>query len=322
MKKLLLTLAISLSVIGTSYASESKPIIYYDAFDLDLKCGLKATNTITSKDETSTPKKESKNLTKAKIVSVIDGDTVTVKVGSTTTTLRMIGVDTPETVHPSKPVGFFGKEASDFTKKNLTGKVVYLEKDVSETDRYGRSLRYIWLSLPKDSANPTYEEIRDKMFNGILLRDGYGSLATFPPDVKYLDQFRKIAKTAEEKDLGLYNESARAKFEASIPSSKGEKIVPTTKKSEKPTTSKVKAKKTGRLGKGDLPIVNQKTARISSKKGTYLADVTRGPIKANMSSGRYHRPGQQGYNKISVNNVTWFSSAKAAEKAGYKPAKR
>lgn len=81
-------------------------------------------------------------------------------------------------------------------------------------------------------------------------------------------------------------------------------------------------KKPRYVGDGDIPIVNQKVARVSYGRKTYLADVTNGPIKANMSSGKFHRPGQQGYNKISVDNVTWFSSAEAARKAGYIAAKR
>ena len=64
-----------------------------------------------------------------KVVKVVDGDTIKVKVGSTTETVRLIGVDTPETVHPNKPVEYFGKEASAFTKRMSYGKIVWLEDD-------------------------------------------------------------------------------------------------------------------------------------------------------------------------------------------------
>ena len=305
MKKILLALAIGLISLSPAYASENAEIVYYEDYDLDEAVGLKEKKEVIDEREDKNSSEE--NFTQAKIVSVTDGDTVTARINNKDYKLRMIGVDTPETVHPSKPVAFYGKEASDFTKSNLTGKTVYLEKDVSERDKYNRLLRYVWLSKPANPKNPSFEDVRDKMFNGILLRDGYANLATFPPDVKYLDEFRKIAKFAEIQELGLYNQAARDKFEGKESSSK---------------TGNNSSSKGRYVGDGDIPIVDQKIELVASSNGSYLADVTQGPIKANMASGKYHSPGQQGYNKISINNVTWFSSAKAAEKAGYIAAKR
>lgn len=306
MKKILLALAFALVSLSPAYASESSQIVYYEDYDLDEVVGLE------EKKENIEQKTKAENYVKAKIVAVSDGDTVTARIDNKDYKVRMIGVDTPETVHPSKPVAFYGKEASDFTKKKLTGKTVYLEKDVSERDKYNRSLRYVWTNLPENPQNPSFEDVRDKMFNGILLRDGYANLLTLPPDVKYLDHFKKIAKTAEIQELGLYNKAARDKFEGKDSNT-----------NKKPAGSKNNQIQKGKyVGDGDIPIVNQKVTRVSYGRKTYLADVTNGPIKANMSSGKFHRPGQQGYNKISVNNVTWFSSAEAARKAGYIAAKR
>ena len=79
---------------------------------------------------------------KAKIVRVIDGDTIKLETGEV---VRYIGIDTPETVHPSKPVQCYGKEASDKNREFVEGKEVKLEKDISETDKYNRLLRYVWL---------------------------------------------------------------------------------------------------------------------------------------------------------------------------------
>ena len=306
MKKILLALTFALVSLSPAYASESSQIVYYEDYDLDEVVGLK------EKKETIEQKTKAENYAKAKIVAVSDGDTVTARIDNKDYKVRMIGVDTPETVHPSKPVAFYGKEASDFTKKKLTGKTVYLEKDASERDKYNRSLRYVWTNLPENPQNPSFEDVRDKMFNGILLRDGYANLLTLPPDVKYLDHFKKIAKTAESQELGLYNKAARDKFEG--------KDVNSNKKPTKP--NKNETKKPRYVGDGDIPIEGQKVAWVTYGRKTYQADVTNGPIKANMSSGKFHRPGQQGYNKISVNNVTWFSSAEAARKAGYIAAKR
>lgn len=333
MKKLLVTLALSLSFAASAFTSHASQVVYYDNYDMDVACGLKSIDKessnpkLISDDEvkggksTNTSKKNTANFVKAQIVHVSDGDTVTARIGNNKYKIRMIGVDTPETVHPSKPVGFYGKEASNFTKSQLSGREVYLEKDVSDTDRYYRSLRYIWLELPKNLANPTFEEVRDKMYNGILLRDGYGALATFPPNVKYLDYFREIAKTAAREEIGLYNKAERAKFEAYGPSESEETSKPSQGQSNSQGSSSSQAK--GKfVGDGDIPIVDQKVDYVTKGKSTYLADVTYGPIKANMNSGVYHRPGQRDYNKIKVENVTWFSSAAAAEKANYKPAQR
>lgn len=333
MKKLLLTLALSLSFAASAFTSHASQVVYYDNYDMDVACGLKSIdkessnpkliseNEVKNGKKANTSKNNTANFVKAQIVHVSDGDTVTARIGNNKYKIRMIGVDTPETVHPSKPVGFYGKEASNFTKSQLSGREVYLEKDVSDTDRYYRSLRYIWLELPKNLANPTFEEVRDKMYNGILLRDGYGALATFPPNVKYLDYFRKLAQTAAREERGLYNKAEREKFEAYGPSESKETSKPSQGQSNSQGSSSPQAK--GKfVGDGDIPIVNQKIGLASSKNGDYYADLTYGPIKANMNSGKYHRPGQQGYNKIKIDNVTWFSSPEAAEKAGYKPAQR
>lgn len=144
------------------------------------------------------------------VMGVTDGDTITVGIYGNNYKLRFIGVDTPETKHPSKGVEFFGKEASDFTTNKLNNAKVWLERDVSETDKYDRLLRYVWLELPEDPGNPTYEEVRDKTINGILCRDGYAQANTYPPDVKYSDWFAKMAAEARDEGVGLWNDGERS----------------------------------------------------------------------------------------------------------------
>ena len=106
---------------------------------------------------------------------VIDGDTLRVRHQGKNYTVRLIGVDTPETKHPTKAVQYFGREASAFTKAALEGKTVLLQKDRTgdTVDRYGRWLRYVLL----DGDN----------FNARLIRDGYAhAYRRFPwiiPDV-------------------------------------------------------------------------------------------------------------------------------------------
>jgi micrococcal nuclease len=133
---------------------------------------------------------------KAVVARVVDGDTVVLSDGRR---VRFIGVDSPES---TSDVEFYGKEASEYTKSQLTGKTVYLEKDVSETDKYGRLIRYVWLSLPSEISD---SEIRGKMYNAILVLEGYAQAGTYPPDVRYQDYLTRYNSEARSKEKGLWN---------------------------------------------------------------------------------------------------------------------
>ncbi len=125
----------------------------------------------------------------ATISAVVDGDTVKLANGKT---LRYIGIDTPETVDPRREVGCFGSEASTYNKLLTTGKTVYLEKDVSNTDKYGRLLRYVYLQS-------------GEMVNEMLVREGYAYASAYPPDIKYQDHFEGLEKEARDANRGLWN---------------------------------------------------------------------------------------------------------------------
>lgn len=157
-------------------------------------------STSTSQTTNNEQEKESPvPLVAVKVTKVIDGDTFYVKFeDGTEEKVRLIGVDTPESTTQHEP---YGEEASNFTKSSLTGKTVYLEKDVSERDKYNRLLRYVWLEKP-ESINET--EIREKMFNAILVAEGYAQIATYAPDVKYADYFKKFQEEARTKEKGLW----------------------------------------------------------------------------------------------------------------------
>ncbi|MDR2137763.1 MAG: thermonuclease family protein [Synergistaceae bacterium] len=134
------------------------------------------------------------------VTRVVDGDTIHVVVAGEKRTVRLIGVDTPETVHPNKPVQFYGKEASDFTKKTLTNKTVWLEYDVAPLDRYNRHLAYVWLTEPGTGE----EAIRRSMFNARLVLEGYGKIMTIQPNSKYSKLFAKFQEEARNKKRGLW----------------------------------------------------------------------------------------------------------------------
>ena len=126
----------------------------------------------------------------ARVVEVVDGDTIRVKMNGRIYTVRYIGIDTPELHHPNKPVEYFAKEAYEANRKLVEGKTVILEKDISETDRYGRLLRYVYVG--------------DVFVNAYLVEQGYAKVATFPPDVKHAELFRRLEKEAREAGRGLW----------------------------------------------------------------------------------------------------------------------
>lgn len=104
-----------------------------------------------------------------RVIEVVDGDTIVVEFANGgTDTVRLLGVDTPETKHPTQGVECFGPEASAFTKHHLTGRVVRLESDVVRRDIYGRRLAYVLLD--------------DARFNDVLLRRGYARFLVIPPN--------------------------------------------------------------------------------------------------------------------------------------------
>jgi endonuclease YncB( thermonuclease family) len=128
------------------------------------------------------------------VTSVVDGDTVKVNINGTVETLRLIGMDTPETVDPRKPVQCFGKEASNKAKELLVGTKVRLEKDSTqgELDKYGRTLAYI------------YRE--DGLFyNKYMIEQGYAHEYTYNTSYKYQAEFKAAQKTAQENQRGLWS---------------------------------------------------------------------------------------------------------------------
>jgi micrococcal nuclease len=142
------------------------------------------TATVTS---TSTP---TRVLVAADVVGIVDGDTIHVRMGGETYRVRYIGIDTPEIVHPGLPVEPFGPEAAEANRRLVEGQRVMLERDISDTDVYGRLLRYVWLG--------------DLMVNGELVRLGLARANSYPPDVRhqaYLDGLEDAARAA---GLGIW----------------------------------------------------------------------------------------------------------------------
>lgn len=121
-------------------------------------------------------------------IRVVDGDTIVLDGNEK---VRLIGVDTPETKDPRKPVQYFGKEAYEFTKSLVEGKKVRLEYDQTRIDKYGRTLAYVYL---EDGT----------FLNAEIIKQGYGFAYTRFP-FKYLEEFRQYEREARENERGLWS---------------------------------------------------------------------------------------------------------------------
>jgi micrococcal nuclease len=125
----------------------------------------------------------------ATVTRVVDGDTIEISPSvKGLSRVRLIGVDTPETHGSTQP---YGEEASGFTRRNLEGEKISLELDVQKIDPYGRLLAYVYLP-------------DGKMFNETLVEEGYAQVATFPPNVRYVDRFLQAQREARGANRGLW----------------------------------------------------------------------------------------------------------------------
>ena len=128
------------------------------------------------------------------VTKVIDGDTIVLENGEK---VRYLGINTPELNHPKKKVECFSNQAYKKNKELVLGKKVFLKKDVSEKDKYGRLLRYVFLDEKMSTDTASF-------VNLYLVKNGFAYAVTFPPDVKYTDLFLTAQKEAQQKNLGLW----------------------------------------------------------------------------------------------------------------------
>jgi len=126
----------------------------------------------------------------ATVVRVVDGDTIHVKLWGRVEKVRYIGVNTPETHHPTRGEEPGGREAAEMNRRLVAGQRVRIELDVRARDRYGRLLAYVWVG--------------DLMVNAELVRLGYAQVMTVPPNVKHQELFVKLQREARDAGRGLW----------------------------------------------------------------------------------------------------------------------
>ncbi|GIW61311.1 MAG: hypothetical protein KatS3mg089_0163 [Patescibacteria group bacterium] len=146
-----------------------------------------STTTQTEQTSPTPPQIQKQNEQYVKVIKVIDGDTIQIEGGKI---IRYIGIDTPESVDPRKQVECFGKEATERNKKAVEGKIIKIEKDISETDKYNRLLRYVYV---------------DGIFlNKQLVKEGFAVASSYPPDIKYQDELENAEIEARTHNRGLW----------------------------------------------------------------------------------------------------------------------
>lgn len=135
-----------------------------------------------------------------RVVKVIDGDTIDVEIEGKKEAIRFLGINTPESVDPRRPVQCFGREASKKMKDLLKGEYVLLERDPDKEDRdkYGRLLRYV------------YRESDNLLLNQYMIKEGYAYEYTYEGTYKFKDQWKQLQKEAEAAGRGLWNKDTCA----------------------------------------------------------------------------------------------------------------
>jgi endonuclease YncB( thermonuclease family) len=222
---------------------------------------------------------------------VIDGDTIQLSV-------KYAGIDTPETVHPSMPVEWYGKEASEFNKKLVEGKEVYLELDVEQKDVYNRVLAYVYL------ADGTF-------VNSELVGQGYARVSrTYPPDAKYERELLALEQEAREARRGLWahpwdvNKDGRVGFEdVNILSEYLEDNVAGYSESD------IDVNGDGEVNMPDLDLVREHLGE----------DYWEYNYVASIRSEVFHRPSCYWVRKIAEGNRIYFRTLKEAMESGRRP---
>ncbi|SDI30976.1 micrococcal nuclease [Alteribacillus persepolensis] len=162
-----------------------------DTAPVDTKQSQQTVDTHTETEES--PDGSDIQTIEATVTEVVDGDTIKVQMNGNEETVRLLLVDTPETVHPNKPKQPYGEQASQFAKKHLpTGENVTIEIDTTIRDHYDRFLAYIW--------------IQDNMFNEMLLAEGLARVAyVIEPNTRYVEHFRQVEQQAKEQQKGIWS---------------------------------------------------------------------------------------------------------------------
>jgi micrococcal nuclease len=199
---IIVCLSIGLLIYKQTGKSKLKYSIVVIIFLLSLFFGNTRVSAPEQTDQTTQPSPEATYVPadkqEALVTKIIDGDTIDVSLSGISERIRIIGIDSPETVDPRKSIQCFGQESSAYLKDRLTGKTVWLESDPSQNDRdkYRRLLRYVWVD------------------NGLvdigkeMIEMGYTFEYTYDIPYKYQLEYKQAQKNSEEQKKGLWADNA------------------------------------------------------------------------------------------------------------------
>jgi len=138
----------------------------------------------------------------ARVIRIVDGDTILVRLDGRRERVRYIGIDTPEDVKPGAPVECYGPAAAKENDRLVRGRTVRLTTDVERRDRYGRLLAYV------------RREPDGVFVNEVLVRDGFATALEVPPNTRYAGEFRRLEREARARGRGLWGACRRARLRA------------------------------------------------------------------------------------------------------------
>jgi micrococcal nuclease len=238
----------------------------------------------------------------AEVKRVVDGDTFETAVGDK---VRLIGMNTPETVKPNSPVEAYGKEASAYTKKRLTGRTVLMFADVGDKDKYGRKLRYVFI------------EGEAEMFNMTLVREGYAGTMTVPPNVMFAKAFVEAEREARNRGAGLWADPSNGGSAGAGPGGKAG--------ASGNDGASGKSGSSGKNGAGNNDGSNGSNSSGGNGSGgsAATASCSDPKIKGNMNSKRekiYHVPGGRSYAQTKAEVM--FCTEEEAVQAGFRKAEQ
>ncbi|GIW59234.1 MAG: hypothetical protein KatS3mg087_0300 [Patescibacteria group bacterium] len=241
-----------------------------------------------------------------KVTQVIDGDTIEIEGGAK---IRYIGINTPETNHPSLGKECYGEQAKEANRLLVEGQMVRLEKDVSETDRYGRLLRYVYVG--------------DIFVNDYLVREGFAFASSYPPDVKHQERFTAAQREALEKERGFWQACKVSDNQKNILGYRTEN----SSSPEVVANPEISPSATAVPEKKEDAITTQQQSLVRVTEAAKIAtDSTECKIKGNISSGGkiYHLPECKSYEKTAIDTTAgerWFCDENEAIAAGWRKAK-
>lgn len=262
----------------------------------------------TKKDSSSSSNKVSNYPTfETTVTRVVDGDTFHATINNKDEKIRLILVDTPETVKRNVQIQRYGPEASAYTKSVLKpGTKVTLELDVQERDPYGRILAYVY--------------INGKMLNETLLEKGLARVAVFPPNTRYVDEFREIQDKAKQQKLGVWSIDGYVGEKGFNSNPQSSTNSSQSNSSQNSTSSSTNSNSSGSSNTGSTTSTTQ-PFQNNPADDVETNTSCKNKIKGNANSKIYHVPGGAYYDKT-VDNIVWFCTEQDAQNQGYRRSQR